>query len=57
MILQRKWDSRFVLTSFASREVPEEMVTADQFAQQLITHCVFVKWRGRLLEQRAHDAQ
>ena len=33
--LKRKGDSRLVLTSFALREVPEEIVTTDQLAQQL----------------------
>jgi len=35
VILQRKGDERFVLTNFASREVPEEIATADDLAQQL----------------------
>jgi Tfp pilus assembly PilM family ATPase len=35
VLLQRKSDSRFVLTSFASREVPEEIKTADELAQQI----------------------
>jgi Tfp pilus assembly PilM family ATPase len=33
--LRRKGDSRFVLTGFASREVPEEFQNADQLAQEL----------------------
>jgi type IV pilus assembly protein PilM len=33
--LRRKSDSRFVLTGFASREVPEDFQSADQLAQQL----------------------
>jgi Tfp pilus assembly PilM family ATPase len=33
--LRRKSDSRFILTSFASREVPEEIKTADELAQQI----------------------
>lgn len=33
--LRRKSDSRVVLTSFASREVPEEINTADELAQQV----------------------
>ena len=33
--LRRKGDSRFVLTNFASREVPEQMESADELAQQL----------------------
>ena len=35
VLLQRKSDSRFVLTSFASREVPEEIATTDQLVQEL----------------------
>jgi type IV pilus assembly protein PilM len=35
VLLQRKGDSRFVLTSYASREVPEELTSADDLAQQL----------------------
>ena len=35
VLLQRKGDSRYVLTSYASREVPENMTTADDLAQQL----------------------
>ncbi len=35
VLLQRKSDSRFVLTSFASREVPETINTADELAAQL----------------------
>jgi Tfp pilus assembly PilM family ATPase len=33
--LKRKGDSRLVLTSFALREVPEQIATADELAQQL----------------------
>jgi len=33
--IRRKSDSRFVLTSFASREVPEEITTTEQLVQQL----------------------
>jgi Tfp pilus assembly PilM family ATPase len=33
--LRRKSDSRFVLTSFASRHVPEEFSSADELAQEL----------------------
>src|SRR5947209_16908457 len=33
--LRRKSDSRLVLTSFASRQVPEEFASADELAQQL----------------------
>ena len=33
--LRRKGDSRFVLTGYASREVPEEFQNADQLAQEL----------------------
>src|SRR5258705_8648663 len=33
--LQRRSDSRFVLTSYASREVPEKMSSADELAQQI----------------------
>ena len=33
--LRRKSDSRFVLTNFASREVPEQINTADELAQQI----------------------
>src|SRR5216684_5256552 len=33
--LRRKSDSRFVLTSFASRQVPEEFSSADELAQEL----------------------
>jgi Tfp pilus assembly PilM family ATPase len=33
--LRHKSDSRLVLTNFASREVPEEFLTADELAQQL----------------------
>ncbi|PZR74067.1 MAG: hypothetical protein DLM73_08875 [Chthoniobacterales bacterium] len=35
VILQRKSDERFVLTNYASREVPEEMTTPEELAQQL----------------------
>ena len=35
VVLQRKGDERFVLTSYASREVPEEMDTAEELGQQL----------------------
>jgi Tfp pilus assembly PilM family ATPase len=35
VLLQRKGDERFVLTSYASREVPEELSTPEQLAQQL----------------------
>ena len=35
VLLQRKGDDRFVLTSYASREVPEEMKTPEDLAQQL----------------------
>ncbi|MEY2504677.1 MAG: hypothetical protein QOG27_957, partial [Verrucomicrobiota bacterium] len=35
VLLQRKGDERFVLTSYASREVPEELNTPEQLAQQL----------------------
>ena len=35
VLLHRKGDSRYVLTSYASREVPEDMTTADELAQQL----------------------
>jgi Tfp pilus assembly PilM family ATPase len=33
--LQRKSDSRFVLTSYASREVPEQISSAEELAQQI----------------------
>ena len=33
--LKRKSDSRLVLTSFASREVPEQFATSDELAQQI----------------------
>jgi Tfp pilus assembly PilM family ATPase len=33
--LKRKSDARFVLTSFASREVPEQIGTAEELAQQI----------------------
>jgi type IV pilus assembly protein PilM len=35
VLLQRKGDSRFVLTSYASREVPENIDSADELAQQI----------------------
>ena len=35
VVLQRKGDERFVLTSYASREVPEEMTTPEELAQHL----------------------
>src|SRR3982750_819586 len=35
VLLQRKGDERFVLTSYASREVPEELNTPEQLAQHL----------------------
>jgi len=35
VLLQRKGDQRFVLTNFASREVPEELKTPEELAQQL----------------------
>jgi type IV pilus assembly protein PilM len=35
VLLHRKGDARYVLTNYASREVPEEMATADELAQQL----------------------
>lgn len=35
VLLQRKGDERYVLTSYASREVPEEMATAEDLAAQL----------------------
>lgn len=35
VLMQRKTDARFVLTSFASREVPDTINTADELAQQL----------------------
>ncbi len=35
VLLHRKGESRYVLTSYASREVPEEMATADDLAHQL----------------------
>ena len=35
VLLQRKSDDRFVLTSYASREVPEQIVTSDDLAQQI----------------------
>ena len=35
VVLQRKGDSRYVLTSYASREVPEDLQNADDMAQEL----------------------
>ena len=35
VLLHRKSDARYVLTSFASREVPEELATAEDLAEQL----------------------
>jgi Tfp pilus assembly PilM family ATPase len=35
VLLQRKADDRFVLTSYASREVPEELSTPEELAQHL----------------------
>ena len=35
VVLHRKGDARYVLTSYASREVPEDMKTADDLAQEL----------------------
>jgi Tfp pilus assembly PilM family ATPase len=35
VLLQRKSDDRFVLTSYASREVPEDLATPEELAQQL----------------------
>ena len=35
VLLQRKGDARYVLTSYASREVPEELQSVDQLAQEL----------------------
>ena len=35
VLLQRKGDNRFVLTNYASREVPEELKTPEDLAQQL----------------------
>ena len=35
VLLQRKSDERFVLTSYASREVPEEINSSDELAQQI----------------------
>ena len=35
VLLQRKGDDRFVLTSYASREVPEELKTPEDLAQHL----------------------
>jgi Tfp pilus assembly PilM family ATPase len=35
VVLQRKGDDRFVLTNYASREVPENIVTPDDLAQQI----------------------
>lgn len=35
VLLQRKSDNRFVLTSYASHEVPEDLRSSDQLAQQI----------------------
>ncbi len=35
VLLQRKGEERFVLTNFASREVPEQLNTSDELAQQI----------------------
>ena len=35
VLLQRKGDNRFVLTSYASREVPDDLKTPEDLAQQL----------------------
>lgn len=35
VLLQRNGDNRFVLTSYASREVPDELTTPEELAQQL----------------------
>jgi Tfp pilus assembly PilM family ATPase len=35
VLLERKGDNRFVLTSYASREVPEEISTPEELSQQL----------------------
>src|SRR6195256_2833939 len=35
VLLEKKGDDRFVLTSYASREVPEELNTPEELAQQL----------------------
>ncbi|MEP6936508.1 MAG: pilus assembly protein PilM [Chthoniobacterales bacterium] len=35
VLLQRKGEERYVLTSYASREVPEELTSADDLAHQL----------------------
>jgi Tfp pilus assembly PilM family ATPase len=35
VLLQRKSDSRFVLTGFATREVPEEISTTEELSQQI----------------------
>jgi type IV pilus assembly protein PilM len=35
VVLHRKGESRYVLTSYASREVPEDLNTADDLAQQV----------------------
>ena len=35
VLLQRKSDSRFVLTGFATMEVPEEIATAEELSQQV----------------------
>jgi Tfp pilus assembly PilM family ATPase len=35
VLLQRKGDDRFVLTSYASREVPDDLTTPEELSQQL----------------------
>ncbi len=35
VLLQRKGDNRYVLTSYSSREIPEQLQTADALAQEL----------------------
>ena len=35
VVLQRKGDNRFVLTNYASREVPDDLTTPEDLAQQL----------------------
>ena len=35
VLLHRKGDARYVLTSYASREVPEDMASADELAKEL----------------------
>jgi len=35
VLLQRKSDSRFVLTGFATREIPEEISTTEELSQQI----------------------